>query len=178
MYHDPRSLADNSSMTSADGVCLLSSVTDPSNLGPKDIGHRTLPMEDNGPILTWSDTKPTNQIAEPSLPCLLYFLYLFIFFLSFCLSIFRSFFYFLATSLLYLKLSCLLILVFSIAPYSTLLFYLCAFPPQSLCHIFLSCRCTSWSWSNISHLMSSWNPIKFTTEILSRPQNLFFRWHQ
>lgn len=38
--HHPRSLIHNSTMTSADGICLLLSVTHPSNLQPKDTGHR------------------------------------------------------------------------------------------------------------------------------------------
>lgn len=38
--HHPRSLTHNSTMTSADGICLLPSMTDPSNLEPKDTGHR------------------------------------------------------------------------------------------------------------------------------------------
>ncbi len=38
--HHPRSLTHNSTMTSADGICLLPSMTDPSNLEPKDMGHR------------------------------------------------------------------------------------------------------------------------------------------
>lgn len=66
--HHPRSLAHKSIMTSADGICLMPSMTDPSNLEPKDTGHRPCQrrMIDSSP----HELGLNQQIRSQNLPFL------------------------------------------------------------------------------------------------------------
>lgn len=62
----PSSLAHNFGVTSADGICLPSSVTDPSNLQPKDTRRRPCQRrikDSSSPAL---GRKPTNHLSETS----------------------------------------------------------------------------------------------------------------
>ena len=70
--HHPRSLTHNTTMTSADGIRLLPGLTDPSNLEPKDTGHRPRQAKDDRLILSWARTKPANHISKPFFPCCFY----------------------------------------------------------------------------------------------------------
>lgn len=64
--HHPSSLAHNFGVTSADGICLLSSVTDPSNLQPKDTRRRPCQRRIKDSSSPAPGPKPTNHLSETS----------------------------------------------------------------------------------------------------------------
>ena len=62
--HHSRSLTHNSTMTSADGICLLPSMTHPSNLELKDTGHRPCQRR----MIDSSSHELSKHISKPLLP--------------------------------------------------------------------------------------------------------------